>query len=158
MLVVDTDSTAIMAPPRHNHHHSSHQHHNGPSGSPFPPLGVAAANAAISSSTLNSTSAFSSSNGSSNNDAFTAAEDSSSGLPPAPNKVDASQAQACRLQDAYWSDEEVSRGIVVFITTPLAAVDFAQCFMFRSADLLSTHSLFSLLSTAICHLTFSNNA
>jgi len=28
------------------------------------------------------------------------------GLPPAPIKFDASQAQACRLQDAYWSEEE----------------------------------------------------
>lgn len=35
--------------------------------------------------------------------------DSSTGLPPAPHKVDASQAQAIRLQDAYWSDEEVSK-------------------------------------------------
>ncbi|UZJ55248.1 hypothetical protein CBS101457_004568 [Exobasidium rhododendri] len=94
-----------MAPPRHFHHQNSNPQHTGANGSPFPPLGLAAASAAISSSPLHSTSAFSSSNGSSN-DMTQTAGDSSTGLPPAPTKVDASQAQACRLQDAYWSDEE----------------------------------------------------
>lgn len=133
-----------MAPPRHNHHHNSHHHHTGPGGSPFPPLGVAAANAAISSSNLNSTSAFSSSNGSSNNDALIAADEASSGLPAAPNKVDASQAQACRLQDAYWSDEEVSAAEHGDDSKQLrtAAVDFARLFFhYPFADWLSTSPL-----------------
>lgn len=99
-----------MAPPRHQ---NPHHHTNGASGSPFPPLGLAAtAVSAISSSPLHSASTFPPSNGSNNNNnnemSVTSGGDSSAGLPPAPQKVDASQAQACRLQDAYWSDEEVS--------------------------------------------------
>lgn len=84
-----------MAPPRQHHHHNNN---GGNTGSPFPPLGGALSNASIS--------AFPASQ-----DGYKdqiAPGDSSSGLPPAPHKVDASQAQACRLQDAYWSDEEVS--------------------------------------------------
>lgn len=47
-----------------------------------------------------------------------AASDGPGGLPPAPSKFDASQAQQCRLQDAYWSDEEVSAATAFFGDEP----------------------------------------
>lgn len=113
-----------------------HAHSAGPGGSPFPPLGLAASGAAglASASALgtgqhivgNSTSrtGASSSLSNVNGDAFHAHPPSSyhhghhhhqhqhhhhhqkEGLPPAPSKVDAVAAQQCRLQDAYWSDDE----------------------------------------------------
>ena len=101
----------------------------GTGGSPFPPLGFAAA---FSSSPLASSekspspftsapaaeafpsSAFPSLSNASASPAKMPAHNhhhdsgsSSVGLPPAPTKFDASQAQACRLQDVYWSDDEV---------------------------------------------------
>ncbi|EPQ28574.1 uncharacterized protein PFL1_03878 [Pseudozyma flocculosa PF-1] len=77
-------------------------------GPAFPPLGLVAGPGApgVGALSINgmSTSYSSASGGSA------AASSSevvhSTGLPPAPNKFDVSQAQQCRLQDAYWSDEE----------------------------------------------------
>ena len=79
-------------------------------GPAFPPLGLvagpgapgASGPASLSSNHLAS-SYSNSAGGASSSDASHA-----NGLPPAPNKVDINQAQQCRLQDAYWSDEEVS--------------------------------------------------
>ncbi|KAN0061738.1 transcriptional repressor general negative regulator of transcription subunit 4 [Thecaphora frezii] len=75
-------------------------------GPAFPPLGLVAGPGAPGVAAL-------SMNGMSNSysNAGSAASSSeppihSNGLPPAPNKFDVSQAQQCRLQDAYWSDEE----------------------------------------------------
>ncbi|KDN39398.1 hypothetical protein K437DRAFT_11953 [Tilletiaria anomala UBC 951] len=53
---------------------------------------------------------------------------SSSGLPPAPTKFDASQAQACRLQDAYWSDDEEDMDCPLCLEEiDLSDVNFKPC-------------------------------
>lgn len=72
----------------------NHAHvHAGPGGSPFPPLGLAASGAANLAPQ---------SEGRGREQPETLRE----GLPPAPSRVDTAAAQQCRLQDAYWSDDE----------------------------------------------------
>lgn len=62
-------------------------------------------------------------NGPSNNTA--SGVEPSAGLPPAPAKVDTNQAQEYRLQDAYWSDEDVGSLMEeVFI---IACTDSSLC-------------------------------
>lgn len=98
-------SLCSTMPPRAHHHH-----HGAPSpalslsgsGNPFPPLGLAAAAAAVAASPSGGGAGSAAA-------AAAAAQAAAEGLPPAPTKVDTSAlAQACRLQDAYWSDDEVS--------------------------------------------------
>ncbi|KAE8268511.1 hypothetical protein A4X09_0g3827, partial [Tilletia walkeri] len=92
----------------------------GPGGNPFPPLGMAiaahqaqaaaahhaaqqAAHAAAFPTSTTTTMSAAAIAAAAADRAKTPTRD---GLPPAPVKFDASQAQACRLQDAYWSEEE----------------------------------------------------
>ncbi|PWN52517.1 hypothetical protein IE53DRAFT_373515 [Violaceomyces palustris] len=79
---------------------------NGPA---FPPLGLVAgvgASAASSMTGSNMNPLLGGATPTSNNNNSDFQILSNIGLPPAPTKFDASQAQQCRLQDAYWSDEE----------------------------------------------------
>lgn len=80
-------------------------------GPAFPPLGLVVGPGAPASNSINSAtqSPYSNHNHHSSSPAPEPAHQAN-GLPPAPNKFDVSQAQQCRLQDAYWSDEEVSVG------------------------------------------------
>lgn len=81
----------------------------GGGGSPFPPLGFAASGLTTPSTHYhepNSGSGLGSSSGGASSSH--SHSHPSVGLPPAPTKFDASQAQQRRLQDAYWSDDEVS--------------------------------------------------
>ncbi|PWN28188.1 hypothetical protein BDZ90DRAFT_164802 [Jaminaea rosea] len=96
-----------------------HHLHSGPGGSPFPPLGLAASGAAnlargppngsTSGSNEASDSAAAFHHGASHRHGRRdggGAASQREGLPPAPSKVDTVAAQQCRLQDAYWSDDE----------------------------------------------------
>ncbi|KAK0529490.1 transcriptional repressor general negative regulator of transcription subunit 4 [Tilletia horrida] len=88
----------------------------GPGGNPFPPLGMAiAAHQAQAQAAAQAAAAAAAAAGTAGGGGAGAAAAGApdrvktptrDGLPPAPIKFDASQAQACRLQDAYWSEEE----------------------------------------------------
>lgn len=82
----------------------------GGGGSPFPPLGFAASGLTTPTSHFHepSTPTSSSSSLGTTFGLGGGANGTGGGLPPAPTKFDASQAQQRRLQDAYWSDDEVS--------------------------------------------------
>lgn len=101
----------------------SHNHASGIGGSPFPPLGLAASGAASLASPLgpsshnalsgghhgsrSGSSSVSQANGESYHGGHSHAHHhQKEGLPPPPSKVDTVAAQQCRLQDAYWSDDE----------------------------------------------------
>ncbi|CEH17947.1 transcriptional repressor [Ceraceosorus bombacis] len=86
-------------PPRHHHSGGATIGNAGGGGSPFPPLGLAAAGA-IPSGTHTPANNPSTSGDSEGN------ASSRTGLPPSTGKVDTAAAQSCRVQDAYWSEDE----------------------------------------------------
>ncbi|CBQ73085.1 related to MOT2-transcriptional repressor [Sporisorium reilianum SRZ2] len=76
-------------------------------GPAFPPLGLVVGPGAPAANSLHHAShSYSHSHNTASSSPPTEPSHPANGLPPAPNKFDVSQAQQCRLQDAYWSDEE----------------------------------------------------
>ncbi|GAC93503.1 transcriptional repressor [Pseudozyma hubeiensis SY62] len=75
-------------------------------GPAFPPLGLVVGPGAPAANSLHHASHSYSNPHNAASSPATEPTHTANGLPPAPNKFDVSQAQQCRLQDAYWSDEE----------------------------------------------------